>query len=123
MIAIEAKINHLDPMLTQEEKRDIKERINNKMSDLKERIVEYKELTKPIPPSVAIGRVSRMDAINNRSINEAALRQLENQLNALEGALKRLSEDRFGRCVSCGEKIPIGRIIIMPGAIRCVRCS
>ena len=123
MIAIEAKINHLDPMLTQEEKRDIKERINKKTSDLKERIVEYKELTKPIPPSVAIGRVSRMDAINNRSVNEAALRQLENQLIALEGALKRLSEDRFGRCVSCGEKIPIGRIIIMPGAIRCVRCS
>ena len=123
MIAIEAKINHLDPMLTQEEKRDIKERINSKMSDLKERIVEYKELTKPIPPSVAIGRVSRMDAINNRSVNEAALRLLENQVNALEGALKRLSEDKFGRCVGCGEKIPIGRIIIMPGAIRCVRCS
>ena len=32
-------------------------------------------------------------------------------------------EDKFGRCVSCGEKIPLGRIIIMPGAIRCVTCS
>lgn len=110
-------------MLTQEEKRDIQERINNKMSGLKERIEEYKELTKPIPPSEAIGRVSRMDAINNRSVNEAALRELEKQVKSLEGALKRLGEDRFGRCVSCGEKIPIGRIIIMPGAIRCVRCS
>lgn len=110
-------------MLTQEEKRDIQERINNKMSGLKERIEEYKELTKPIPPSEAIGRVSRMDAINNRSVNEAALRQLESQVKSLEGALKRLGDDKFGRCVSCGEKIPIGRIIIMPGAIRCVRCS
>tara|TARA_Y100000589_G_C27197271_1_gene647500 strand:+ start:5251 stop:5583 length:333 start_codon:yes stop_codon:yes gene_type:complete len=110
-------------MLTQEEKRDIQERINNKMSDLKERIDEYKELTKPIPPSEAIGRVSRMDAINNRSVNEAALIQLKNQVQGLENALKRLGEDKFGRCISCGEKIPIGRIIIMPGAIRCVRCS
>ena len=110
-------------MLTQEEKRDIQERINNKMSDLKERIDEYMELTKPIPPSEAIGRVSRMDAINNRSVNEAALRQLKNQLQGLENALKRLGEDKFGRCISCGEKIPTGRIIIMPGAIRCVRCS
>ena len=57
MIAIEAKINHLDPMLTQEEKRDIQDRINKKMSDLLERMNEYKELTKPIPPSEAIGRV------------------------------------------------------------------
>ena len=110
-------------MLTQEEKRDIQERINNKMSDLRERIDEYKELTKPIPPSEAIGRVSRMDAINNRSVNEAALRQLKTQVQELENALKRLGEDKFGRCISCGEKIPIGRIIIMPGAIRCVRCS
>ncbi|MBM72357.1 MAG: TraR/DksA family transcriptional regulator [Crocinitomicaceae bacterium] len=109
--------------MTQEEKRDIQERINNKMSDLKERIDEYKELTKPIPPSEAIGRVSRMDAINNRSVNEAALIQLKNQVQGLENALKRLGEDKFGRCISCGEKIPIGRIIIMPGAIRCVRCS
>ena len=66
------KINHLEPMLTQDEKRDIQDRINKKMSDLMERIEEYKELTKPIPPSEAIGRVSRMDAINNRSVNEAA---------------------------------------------------
>ena len=110
-------------MLTQEEKIDIQERINNKMSDLKERIEEYKELTKPIPPSESIGRVSRMDAINNRSVNEAALRQLTKQVQGLENALKRLGEDKFGRCISCGEIIPIARIIIMPGAIRCVRCS
>ena len=37
-------------MLTQEEKRDIQDRINKKMSDLQERMAEYKELTKPIPP-------------------------------------------------------------------------
>ena len=110
-------------MLTQEEKRDIQDRINKKMSELQERMVEYKELTRPIPPSEAIGRVSRMDAINNRSVNVAALSQLENQYKSLEGALKRLDEDKFGRCVSCGEKIPMGRILLMPGAIRCVRCS
>ena len=57
MIAIEVKINHLEPMLTQKEKRDIQDRINKKMSDLQERMDEYKELTKPIPPSEAIGRV------------------------------------------------------------------
>ena len=123
MIAIGRKINHLGLMLTQEEKRDIKERINKKMLSLKERIEEYKELTKTIPPSDSIGRVSRMDAINNRSVNEAALRQLEKQVKGLEDALQRLGDDKFGRCVSCGEKIPLGRIIIMPGAIRCVRCS
>jgi DnaK suppressor protein len=123
VIAIVCKINHLSPMLTQEEKIEIKELIYSKMSSIGERIIEYKELTRPIPPSVAIGRISRMDAINNKSVNEAALRQLEKQYKGLEAALKRLSEDRFGRCVGCGERIPVGRIVLMPGAIRCVRCS
>jgi DnaK suppressor protein len=109
-------------MLSKEEKREIQKRINNKIKEIDERILEYKELTKPIPPSVAIGRVSRMDAINNRSVNEAALRQIERQRNGLEEALIRLSNDKFGRCVLCGEKIPVGRMLLMPGATRCVRC-
>ena len=74
-------------------------------------------------PENAIGRVSRMDAINNRSVNEAALRQVEKQLAGLERAMGRLNNDRFGLCHRCGEAIPYGRILLLPGAISCVRCS
>jgi len=38
-------------------------------------------LTKPISPESAIGSVSRMDAINNKSINESALRQSEEKFS------------------------------------------
>ena len=38
-------------------------------------ISSYKELTKPIAPENAIGRISRMDAINNKTVNEDALRK------------------------------------------------
>jgi len=122
-IALEYKISHLRPMLSDKEKIDIRNRINQKMSGINSRIEEYIELTKPIPPSVAIGRVSRMDAINNRSVNEAALQHLKNQKKGLESAINRLNDDKFGRCVRCGELIPVERIIIMPGATKCVRCS
>jgi|TARA_B110000914_G_scaffold179629_1_gene161699 DnaK suppressor protein len=109
-------------MLSNEEKREIQKRINKKIEGIDERILEYRELTKPIPPSVAIGRISRMDAINNKSVNEAALRQLEKQRLGLDQALIRLSNDKFGRCVRCGKKIPVARILLMPGATSCVRC-
>ena len=109
--------------MTEEQRDQVKKSIENSILTTKNTIACLEELTKPISPENAIGRVSRMDAINNRSVNEAALRQLEKQVKGLENALKRLGEDKFGRCISCGEKIPIGRIIIMPGAIRCVRCS
>ena len=108
--------------MTEEELRQIKERAARKLDDLSERIDEYRELTKPIPPSEAIGRVSRMDAINNRSVNEAALRQLENEREGLEKAVERMRDEKFGKCMRCGEDIPVGRLMLMPGATRCVRC-
>ena len=51
----------------------IKEEINKTTASIK----HYKMLTKPIAPENAIGRISRMDAINNKSVNEAALIKAE----------------------------------------------
>lgn len=109
--------------MTEEERKKIRAKIIAKQAQLQERISEYRELTRPIAPENAIGRVSRMDAINNKSVNEAALRQAEKQMAELERAMGRLNEDRFGKCVRCGESIPTGRILLMPGATTCVRCA
>lgn len=102
---------------------EFRNRVETKLEVLTDRIAEYRELTRPIPPENAIGRVSRMDAINNRSVNEAALRSAEKQQADLLRALDRLNDDKFGLCHACGERIPMGRILLMPGATRCVRCA
>ncbi len=109
--------------MTSHELAQIRERAQRKLADLQERIAEYRELTKPIPPSEAIGRVSRMDAINNRSVNEAALRQLEEEHSQLEKAMERMRDEKYGKCLRCGDDIPVGRLMLMPGASRCVRCA
>jgi DnaK suppressor protein len=109
--------------MTQDELDQIRERAKRKFDDLEERIAEYRELTKPIPPSEAIGRVSRMDAINNRSVNEAALRQLEEELSQLAKAVERMRDAKYGKCMRCGDDIPVGRLMLMPGASCCVRCA
>jgi DnaK suppressor protein len=36
-------------------------------------IADLKQMTEPVAPDVAIGRISRMDAINKKAINDAAL--------------------------------------------------
>ena len=86
-------------------------------------IVSYKELTKPIAPENAIGRVSRMDAINNKSVNEAALKKAEQKLKNLQIALSNLDEPEFGICAKCNNPIPIGRIMVMPQSRFCVNCA
>ena len=104
-------------------KEDIKCQIEEKIIKLKDDIANLIDLTKPISPDCAIGRVSRMDAINNKSINEAALRQGKKHLIALEQALNHLDDSDFGQCISCGREIPLGRIMLMPESKKCVACA
>jgi DnaK suppressor protein len=80
-------------------------------------------MTQPITPENAIGRVSRMDAINNKSVNEAALRKAQQKLQKLEIALQSIDSTSFGTCSRCGNPILEGRLMFMPESTNCVRCA
>jgi RNA polymerase-binding transcription factor DksA len=38
-------------------------------------------------------------------------------------ALARLAADTYGACSRCGEPIPFGRLLVLPEATHCLRCS
>ena len=62
------------------------------------------KITKPISPENSIGRVSRMDAINNKSVVEAALRNAEKKLKGLKIILSKIQNDDFGICINARQK-------------------
>lgn len=100
-----------------------KQKLLNEISKTEKLIEEYKELTKPIAPDVAIGRISRMDAINNKSVTESALRQAENKLQSLKLVLSMYGTEDFGKCIKCKTQIPIGRILFRPESLFCINCA
>ena len=102
---------------------EMKSLMLSRQKELLGEIEVLKELTKPIAPENAIGRISRMDAINNKSINEAALVQSNKKLRKLEAALNKVEEEYFGLCGRCGNEIPLGRLMLMPESPFCVNCS
>ena len=102
---------------------EIKEKIVIEIEKTEKSIIEYKEITKPVEPDCAIGRVSRMDAINNKSIAEAALRKAEEKLSNLKYVLTQVNKDDFGVCAKCKRPIPLGRILLMPQSRHCVNCA
>lgn len=104
-------------------KDEIKQKIIQEIEKIKIRITNLEELTKPIAPDCAIGRISRMDAINNKSINENALRKAQNKLKGMEIALINVAEADFGLCVKCKRHIPLRRILLMPHSRFCVHCA
>ena len=58
----------------------LEKKIITEIKSTEEKITEYSELCKPIAPENSIGRVSRMDAINNKSVVEAALNMAINKI-------------------------------------------
>ncbi len=105
------------------DRKQIEKKIQQELIDTEAQILDLKELTKPIAPDCAIGRVSRMDAINNKSINEAVLRKAELKLSGLKFALDRISDTDFGICAKCEQPIPLGRIMLVPHSRFCARCT
>jgi len=104
-------------------KENIKQTILDEISKTEKSIEEYKDMVKPISPDVAIGRISRMDAINNKSVMEASLRQAEEKLRNLNKVLSQIDSKEFGMCMKCKQPIPIGRILIRPESLYCVNCA
>ncbi|KAA3642444.1 MAG: conjugal transfer protein TraR [Bacteroidetes bacterium] len=105
------------------ERKELKEKIIATIQILKADIEALKELVRPIAPENAIGRISRMDAINNKSINEAALRKASLRYAALKEALQKIDDADFGICANCRHVIPIGRLLLRPQSRSCVKCA
>ncbi len=105
------------------EKQKIRERIYSEIESATEQVMELKELTQPIAPDAAIGRISRMEAINNKSVNEHLLSKTEAKLKKLEASLAAIDRDDYGYCRVCKQPIPLGRLMMLPESDRCVDCA
>ncbi len=110
-------------MMEKDQKVKFRQHIIEKTQSLEKDIRSFKELTRPIAPDNAIGRISRMEAINSKSINEEALRKAEDTLSKLERALKIIDDADFGTCIECDEPIPFARLMILPETSLCVGCA
>jgi DnaK suppressor protein len=104
-------------------KTKLKENIRDKLEAIKGDIASYELLTKPVSPDNAIGRITRMEAINSKSINEAALKKAKDRQSGLERALAKIDHPDFGLCRECEEPIPYARLTVLPETEFCVQCA
>jgi DnaK suppressor protein len=105
------------------ESESLREKILEEIRKTEKLVDEYRDMVVPMAPDSAIGRVSRMDAINNRSVTESALRQAEEKFQKLNFVLSKVGSSDFGICIKCKSPIPLGRILIRPESIHCVNCA
>ncbi len=106
-----------------EQKQQVLCAIQQAIIDTRQDIASLQEKTVPIAPDESLGRLTRMEAIGEKSILEENLRQAQYKLQGLERALARIDQPDFGCCRECGEAIPLGRILLLPQTQLCVNCA
>ncbi|MFT5515399.1 MAG: DnaK suppressor protein [Rhodothermales bacterium] len=71
----------------------------------------------------AIGRLTRMEAVQAQQMGEAGRRRIRARLQSIEQAIAALDAGTYGICVRCGEAIPAGRMEFRPESRTCVTCA
>ena len=110
-------------MLDEKTRQALEQRLLEEIADVDEKILSLEKATTPIAPDKGLGRLTRMDAMQDKAVKEAALNQSRETLHHLEMALTKLNDPHFGICIGCQQPIPIERLILLPQSTKCATCA
>ena len=103
---------------------DYEARLNARRRDILALIEGHGEDGKPVElDQTRVGRLSRMDALQNQAMAKETERRRQQELVRIEAALLRLADGTYGDCVACGEPIAVKRLELDPSAPHCIDCA
>jgi len=109
--------------LTEEQKKEMKEILENLLKESTIHIQSLKEQSKPVSLDDPIGRVTRIDAIQMQNMAMATLQREEENIQMTDTALKKLEQGTFGECSACKKQIQWERLKALPGVSLCINCA
>ena len=71
----------------------------------------------------SVGRLSRMDAMQQQQMALAEQRRRQQTLKRIEAALRRVEDGSYGECAACGEPIAAARLRMDPVIALCLDCA
>ncbi len=78
---------------------------------------------RPVSLDEPIGRLSRMDAMQQQSMVQANRRTAQTRLIRIEAALRRHAKKEYGLCMECEEGVGYARLKAQPEAPFCIGCQ
>ena len=109
--------------LTAQEIDELTEVLEALEADLSQVLEETVENAQPVELDQPIGRLSRMDAIQQQKMQSASREAQKIQLAQTRRALEAIKNEEYGFCRRCEEPIGVKRLRIKPEAPFCVRCQ
>ena len=109
--------------MDKKEKENLKKIILQTKKEIVHEIEELEIKTAPIAPDCSLGRLTRLDAMQEKSLNQAVLEKAKIRLNKIGFVLTKIDGEDYGQCSICEEEIPYGRLCIVPESTICVSCA
>tara|TARA_R110002012_G_scaffold70852_3_gene182224 strand:+ start:1670 stop:2017 length:348 start_codon:yes stop_codon:yes gene_type:complete len=106
------------------QKKELKLLLKNRITTIEKEVDQLTTSCKPVHlDQQAVGRVSRIDAIQSQQMALNHKARLERQVNSLKQALIRIEKDpHYGLCEECGEVIAHERLFFAPNSTLCMAC-
>lgn len=104
------------------QREQIRQHIQSEIGRLNLEIERHSEHLQPVAPDNAIGRLTRMEALNSQGIHQAQLGRAKTRLRRLTDTLDRIDHEDYGICRRCEDDIPFKRLLLIPEGPFCVEC-
>ena len=109
--------------MTKTQRAELKKLILRTQQEIEKEIQKLEEKTAPISPDCSLGRLTRLEAMQEKSINESVLEKARIRLKKIAFVLQKIDSEEFGICSICEKEIPYGRLQIMPESTICIDCA
>lgn len=108
---------------TEEEFDRLHQNLVKVAAELEAHLSETRGNSQPVDLDLPIGRLSRMDAIQQQKMAQAQRRGQEIRLTQVRAALSQFKQGDYGYCRSCEEAISFERLLARPESPFCVDCQ
>ena len=109
--------------LTGKQRTELHQVLRELRRELQKQLEDTSDGAKPVSLEQPIGRLSRMDAMQQQSMVQAGRSNARNRLTPVDAALRRHDGGTYGLCVACEEEIGYARLKAQPEAPFCIDCQ
>ena len=109
--------------LTDEQIEELRGILQATREELEAALDASREDVRPVGVDEPIGRLTRMDALQQQSMAKASRRGAEARLQRIVVALAAVDEGDYGFCASCDEPIGYTRLKARPETHLCLICQ
>jgi len=110
--------------LTPKQTAELRSLLQSKKAKLEQQLLEAEAATGVVTlDQSSVGRVSRMDAMQQQSMAVSTRAKAEASLRKTLKALLRMNAGDFGYCDQCDEPIQFKRLNVQPEASHCLKCQ